>query len=173
MKYRAQCFFLLAAALFSSAAATAAGRVPSNEETRNKTVQCEVTSVHDGDSMRARCPGMKDTVRIRIHQIDAPEIGQAYGKTSRDTLRRLCVRGRTAAFSIVGKDDYGRLLAGVECRQKDVATTMLESGAAWVYRQYQHDKMLVQMEQRAREAKRGLWQNPNAQAPWEYRRDRR
>lgn len=173
MRYRAQWVFMVAITLLSSSAVMAAGRVPGNEAEQNKVVQCEVTSVHDGDSMRARCPGMKDTVRIRIHQIDAPEIGQAYGKASRDTLRRLCVRGRTATLTIVGKDDYGRLLAGAECGQKDIAATMLESGAAWVYRQYQHDKALVQLEQRARDAKRGLWQDPKPQAPWEYRREQR
>jgi endonuclease YncB( thermonuclease family) len=50
---------------------------------------------------------------------------------------------------------------------------MVESGGAWVYRQYRHDKALIQLEQRAREEKRGLWQDPNALAPWTYRREQR
>lgn len=142
-------------------------------ESQNKAVQCEVASVHDGDSMRARCPGMKDTVRIRLLQIDAPEIGQAYGIASRDTLRQLCPRGETALFTIVGKDDYERLLAGVTCQNKNVATAMLQSGAAWVYHRYRNDTALKQLEKEAKDKKRGLWGNPNAQAPWNYRRQAR
>ena len=173
MKHQPVWLCIAVATLFSASAVSAAGRVPAAAQSPKKTVQCEVTSVHDGDSMRALCPGMKDTVRIRIHQIDAPEIRQAYGIESRDTLRQLCKRGHTAKFTIVGKDDYGRLLSGVECQQKDVAGAMVESGDAWVYRQYRHDKALIQLEQRAREEKRGLWQDPNALAPWTYRRQQR
>src|SRR5690606_40366068 len=57
------------------------------------TLKCEVRSVHDGDSMRVKCPGERQTLRVRMNQIDAPELDQAFGKQARDQLRTLCPVG--------------------------------------------------------------------------------
>ena len=40
-------------------------------------LRCTVSSVHDGDSLRVRCPGNRRSVRVRMEQIDAPELEQA------------------------------------------------------------------------------------------------
>jgi endonuclease YncB( thermonuclease family) len=44
-----------------------------------------VVSVHDGDTLRAIDEG-KVEHKIRLHGIDAPEIGQPFGNVSRDGL---------------------------------------------------------------------------------------
>ena len=46
---------------------------------------------------------------------------------------------------------------------------------AWVYRQYLEDQTLLQDEQTAREARRGLWSLPSAEKvpPWEWRKGAR
>ena len=46
---------------------------------------------------------------------------------------------------------------------------------AWVYRQYLKDKTLLQDEQEAREARRGLWSLPSTEQvpPWEWRKGAR
>jgi hypothetical protein len=46
---------------------------------------------------------------------------------------------------------------------------------AWVYRQYSKDKTLLQDEQEARRAKRGLWSLPSTEQvpPWEWRKGKR
>ena len=48
---------------------------------------------------------------------------------------------------------------------------MVHIGAAWVYRQYVRDESLFEVENEAREAKRGLWGLSEASTPpWEWRR---
>lgn len=48
-------------------------------------------SVSDGDTVRATCGG--EAVKIRLHCIDAPEMGQrSWGQERRDHLRRLVPR---------------------------------------------------------------------------------
>ena len=53
----------------------------------------------------------------------------------------------------------------------DVNAEMVRQGAAWVYRQYSHDPLLLRHEQEARDARRGLWALPEAERmpPWEWR----
>jgi hypothetical protein len=47
----------------------------------------------------------------------------------------------------------------------------IRAGYAWWYRKYvPHDKELERLEKEAREAKRGLWSDPHAIAPWECRK---
>ncbi|MGL4569091.1 MAG: thermonuclease family protein [Fusobacteriaceae bacterium] len=47
----------------------------------------------------------------------------------------------------------------------------MAEGNAWWYKQYaKRDNDLKKAEERAREKKLGLWKNPYAVAPWEFRR---
>lgn len=48
---------------------------------------------------------------------------------------------------------------------------LVREGMCWWYRKYApHDKELVWLEVEAREAKRGLWADPNPVPPWEWRK---
>jgi micrococcal nuclease len=45
---------------------------------------------------------------------------------------------------------------------------------AWWYQQFARREMvLAALEQEARDAKRGLWSDPHAVAPWEWRKAQR
>ena len=43
------------------------------------------------------------------------------------------------------------------------------AGLAWWYRQYSKDASLGVLEEDARQARRGLWADPNPVPPWEVR----
>ncbi|MFA5520259.1 MAG: thermonuclease family protein [Castellaniella sp.] len=135
--------------------------------------QCTVHSVHDGDSMRAHCPGFRKTLRIRLDQIDAPEINQAWGTRSRDYLRSLCPLRSPVKIHDLGPDRYGRTLARVFCQGKDVNAAMVAAGAAWVYDHYADDEALYRLQADARKARRGLWAASKVVRPWEFRRNNR
>lgn len=136
--------------------------------------QCKVTSVHDGDSMRVRCPGFKKTIPIRLDQIDAPELDQAYGVASRDYLRSLCRVGSQAVVHDLGRDTYNRHLGRVYCGSVDVSAAMVKTGSAWVYDYYATDQQLYLYQDSARSEKRGLWAGPKKPtAPWTFRRQQR
>ncbi|MEQ9362666.1 MAG: thermonuclease family protein [Leptospirales bacterium] len=46
---------------------------------------------------------------------------------------------------------------------------MIETGMAWVYRRYTDDPEWIALEDAAREARRGLWRDPNPIPPQEWR----
>jgi len=133
---------------------------------------CLVIAVGDGDSFTARCgaPGTRATTAVRVAAIDAPELHQAFGRQSRDHLRRLCLR-RQATLQPVDEDRYGRLVARVRCHGgEDVAAAQVRAGLAWVYHPYAaQDPALPALEHRARSQKKGLWSQRRPVAPWDYR----
>lgn len=143
-------------------------------EARAKTeLRCAITSIHDGDSMRVRCPGERRTIPVRMEQIDAPELEQPHGKRSRDRLRELCRVGSTTTIRTEGRDQYGRLLGNVYCNGKSVNEEMVMSGAAWVYDRYVRDRGLYRLQDKARADRQGLWAGRNPQAPWRWRYEQR
>ena len=96
---------------------------------------CQVASIHDGDTLRATCSGIK--LKIRLYCIDTPEMQQKpWGTESRDHLRR--ITPRKVSLKIHDTDRYGRKVAEVI----DPATgtvlnrAMVEAGQAAVYRRY-------------------------------------
>ncbi|MFA5596650.1 MAG: thermonuclease family protein [Pusillimonas sp.] len=139
----------------------------------SQVLQCTVSHVHDGDTLRASCPGQKKTARVRIRQIDAPELDQKYGIASRDYLRQICRKGDPVELNVNSVDQYDRLLADVHCNGNDVGLTMVSAGAAWVYDQYAESKLLVDAQKQAQHARKGLWRDRDAVAPWQFRREQR
>lgn len=131
---------------------------------------CTVSSVHDGDSMRVRCPGQKKTIAVRLDQIDAPELNQAHGTKSRDYLRSICPIGKPVMLTKHGLDQYKRTIGTVTCAGVDANAAMVKSGNAWVYDQYVRDRSLYKLQAQARASKAGLWGQRGAVAPWEFRR---
>ena len=131
---------------------------------------CTITSVHDGDSMRVRCPGYQKTIPIRLDQIDAPELTQAHGTKSRDYLRRICAVGKPAVIESHGKDKYKRTLGTVTCDGVNASEAMVKAGQAWVYDRYVKDKALYRLQGDAKTRKAGLWERRDVVAPWDFRR---
>ena len=162
----------LAAILLAACSQQPASSVPahSRHSAKPATPACTITSVHDGDSMRVRCPGQKKTTPIRLNQIDAPELKQAHGIHSRDYLRSICPVGQKVEIKSDGQDRYGRTLATVMCNGVDANAAMVKAGQAWVYDDYVKDKALYRLQRDARADRAGLWRQRDALPPWEFRR---
>lgn len=116
---------------------------------------CLVVGVADGDTLTARCPTNDaahpySQVRIRLAEIDAPELHQAFGRRSKQYLSDLCfnVQARIRPTAI---DRYHRTVARIECRGRDANLAMVEAGLAWAYTKYQHDAAFPRAELKARE----------------------
>ena len=73
------------------------------------------------------------------------------------------------------RDRYGRIVADVVPPDGRVLNDeLVKARLAWWYRQHaQNIGTLPQFEAGAREAKRGLWSQPNPVLPWEWRRTKR
>lgn len=139
------------------------------------TILCLVISVTDGDTLKARCAvdGVEQVVSVRLGGIDAPEKAQPYGKLSKEALTALC-DGVVATITPRSFDRrYGRTVADVECRGKDVGTEQVRTGMAWVYDRYAKGYSdLYAAQKAAQRAEVGLWAQDAPQAPWEYRKRR-
>jgi len=84
--------------------------------------------------------------------------------------------GKVVEVEPVDIDRYNRLVALVAVFQRLVNEELVNAGFAWVYTRY-CDRPICErwkvLEHDAREAKRGLWADPNSIPPWEFRRQER
>jgi endonuclease YncB( thermonuclease family) len=155
-------------------ACTVANAKPYNEITGT------VTRVSDGDTLTVKT-NKKKTVTVRLARIDAPEIShygkpaQPYGKEAGEWLREM-VRGETVTVQIDTIDRYGRSVGTVTMGKDNINAIMVEDGYAWVYDEYAMDAQgagLNELEQVAREKKKGLWQDANPTNPAEFRKSQK
>ena len=126
-----------------------------------------VVAVLDGDSLMV-LDGRRQ-VEVRLHGVDAPEGGQAFGNVCKRTLSNL-VFGKPAALQVVDIDRYKRSVARLTVDGRDVGLDLIRAGCAWHYRQYSDDAGYAAAEADARRARRGLWQDAKPVPPWDYRR---
>jgi endonuclease YncB( thermonuclease family) len=129
-----------------------------------------VVAVQDGDTLTVLA-GSKKT-RVRLDSIDAPEMSQAFGKPSKDSLAELCL-SRTVFVREHGKDRNGRTIGRVTCAGVDANHEQVRRGMAWVFDRYATDPSLYTQQHAARLSRRGLWSVKDPVAPWEWRRIRR
>ena len=105
--------------------------------------------------------------------IDCPEKRQAFGNRAKQFAPAL-VFGKTVTVSVLDVDRYGRTVGEVILPDGRVLNhELVRAGLAWWYRKYApDDDTLKQLEAEARQAKRGLWVEPNPMPPWAWRTDR-
>jgi micrococcal nuclease len=79
--------------------------------------------------------------------------------------------GKEAKVEAKGQGRYGRTVADVILPDgRNPNRENVKAGFAWWFRKYApHDTELEAMESEARQAKRGLWVEPDPVPPWEYR----
>ncbi|WP_042958380.1 thermonuclease family protein [Erwinia tasmaniensis] len=130
-------------------------------------IQGKVVRVLDGDTIEVL--NKKIPVRVRLINIDAPEKKQPYGRWSTSQLKEL-IAGQRVTVAYTQKDRYGRVLGRVVTTNGVEANSyMVQSGAAWVYDQYNADPSLPALQREAIEQKRGLWAGNQPVPPWEWR----
>ncbi len=126
-----------------------------------------VVGVHDGDTVTLLMAGNRQ-IKVRLAQIDAPELDQAFGQQSKQSLSAM-VFNKTIKVEKETKDKYGRTVGTLFVEGIDSNKEQIKLGMAWVYRKYLHDQSLLSLEEAARQAKVGLWADANPMAPWDYR----
>lgn len=130
----------------------------------------QVVAIADGDTFTFLTAD-KRQIKVRLAEIDTPERAQPYGSRARQALSDL-IFGKEVRVEEADTDRYGRLVGHAYVGELHVNRRLVRDGMAWVYRQYLEDRTLLQDEQFAREAKRGLWSLPSTEQvpPWEWRR---
>ena len=133
-----------------------------------KELLTEVT-VTDGDTVRGKYDN--ELIKIRLAEIDAPELKQAFGVESKSCLKELIKQSDGKVFfKFKEKDRYKRHVGWIYSEDLDINLEMVKKGCAWVYDRYADRTVLFIHQNLAKENKLGLWKNANAVKPWEWRR---
>ena len=132
-----------------------------------ETLVGKVVRVSDGDTLTLLID--RKQVSVRLLEIDAPEKKQAFGQRSRESLAQMCA-AQSAVVQSSGRDKYGRVLGRVQCQGIDANAEQVRRGMAWVFDRYVTDRSLYRLQDEARAAHRGLWNDAHPMAPWEWRK---
>ncbi|MGR6981345.1 thermonuclease family protein [Testudinibacter sp. P27/CKL/0425] len=157
-------FFLFAFLLLSTPFATA--------KSSTNPLQCRAIHISDGDTFTCLSDNHK-RIKVRLLGIDAPENGQAYANQAKQQLAKL-IHKQTVSLKIDGIDQYARRLATVyDSQQRNINLLMIENGYAWAYRFYHKNPQYQNVQDRAQQQKRGLWQDNAPQEPYLWRKAQR
>jgi micrococcal nuclease len=128
-----------------------------------------VTRVSDGDTLWVKADDQRRPQKLRLRGIDAPELCQAWGIDARQALSAQ-VLGERVQVVEGPVDDHGRRLVRLMRGDVDVGAQMVRDGHAWSYR-YRNDPGPYGTEEAAaRSGRRGLFADPAAVNPREFRR---
>ena len=117
-------------------------------------------------------------VRIRLHGIDAPELGQRRAERGGGTwhcdeasANRLhdLIGGSKVICEPLDLDAYGRIIARCTANGADLAAVLASEGLVWAFRRYSED--YAEGEETAQAEGLGIWREPT-EPPWDYRADR-
>jgi len=100
--------------------------------------------------------------------IDAPESDQEYGQQATAFINRYLYKEVIVIPN--GVDKYGRTIGTLFVNGANINLLEVQERFAWHYKKYSNDQQLSDAEVKARKEKKGLWQNEEAIAPWEWRK---
>lgn len=138
------------------------------------TLSGRVVAIADGDTVTV-LNASNTQFKIRLMGIDAPEKKQAFGNRSKQSLSSL-VFNKQVTVEYNKKDRYGRTVGKIIVDGIDANLEQVKVGLAWHYKQYQREQSeedrlaYSEAEDKARNARRGLWQEIEPTPPWEYRK---
>ncbi|MAV23715.1 MAG: thermonuclease family protein [SAR86 cluster bacterium] len=126
-----------------------------------------VTKVIDGDTIEVRQE--KRNYKVRLSEIDAPEINQRFGTESKNFLASL-ILNKEIELIYITEDRYGRIVAKIYKDNKDINRSMVRSGLAWVYDYYVEDQSLYNDQNLAKKNSFNIWSEASPTPPWVFRR---
>jgi micrococcal nuclease len=128
----------------------------------------EVIRVLDGDTIEVL--HAKKPERGRLYGIDCPERGQAFGQKAKQATSSLLF-GKDVRVETHGRDKHRRTLGTVFDGDLNVNQELVKEGWCWWFSKYvPKNAVLKQLEQEAKDAKKGLWADAKPVPPWLYRR---
>jgi micrococcal nuclease len=128
----------------------------------------KVVGVSDGDTITVM--RLDRGEKVRLYGIDCPEKGQAFGNRAKQFTSEM-VFGKEVLVKTHGCDKYGRILGEVFMPDgTSLNQELVRNGLAWWFKRYVKDVTLARLEEEARAGKVGLWADPHAVPPWEWRK---
>ena len=127
----------------------------------------KVIVVMDGDTVLVLRDNMR--IKVRLAEIDAPEIEQAFGEQSKQSLAELVLNKQVHVDS-QAVDIYGRLVALIKVGELNVNHEQVQRGMAWASSRSNRSGALLALQNDAKKAKRGLWAQADPIPPRGWRK---
>ena len=143
--------------------------LPALLSTRADSLTGLVSRVVDGDTVVV-VDQTDAEVRVRLADIDAPEMKQPYGPKAKAALADM-TGGKRVTVTYTRKDRYGRILGTLTLKNRNINLTMVQSGHAWRYRYARKTGAIADAERSAMHKRIGLWAAARVKSPWEYRKE--
>ena len=114
-----------------------------------------------------------DSLYVKLRNVECPEIAQDCGDKAINYARKVCLN-KNISINYEEFDRDRNILGTVVLENgKDVGAELLNQGLAWHYMKglaYGPDsETYMELEQAARERKKGLWKEAEPIAPWTFR----
>ena len=128
-------------------------------------IRGRTVAVTDGDTIKV-LTAENQLLRVRVAWIDAPEMGQAFGRRAKQFMSAL-VFGKDVELRPLAIDRCGRTVAMVFVDGRDVGLELVKAGLAWAYDHYLPEASpeiqvkYAALETAARVSRLGLWANSN------------
>ena len=148
-----------------------------------RSISGNVTDVYDGNNITVTDSDRTEW-RVKFAAIDAPELGQPFGKKARKEVLELLL-DRPVKVTFDRTEGGDRVVGIVELEsQREVLRAvfpininqyLVGQGIAWYDRSFRNDQsqetrdLYSKLEADARQGKKGLWAEKNPTPPWEYR----
>ncbi len=132
----------------------------------------QVMVVNGGDTISIQT-ARAGLLKIRLAEIDSPDLKQSFGREARLFTQELCLGKRVQViYRMV--DRFNRLIGEVVLPDGRVLNEeVVRYGYAWHYRVKPNpSSTLADLEYQAWKKKMGLWVEPSPVPPWEFRREK-
>ncbi|AZA56134.1 thermonuclease family protein [Chryseobacterium shandongense] len=135
-------------------------------------IKGKVIKIKDGDTVVVLLAD-KSQQTLRLAEVDCPENGQSFGSNAKQFTADQ-VFGKTVVFYKIGKDRYGRGVAGVFYDgDKYLSKEIVKAGFGWWYFKASKNAELQKLQDEAKQKKLGLWSDTKAISPWEFRKNKK
>jgi len=129
----------------------------------------QVIKVSEGDVLFLKTK--KATYKIKLAEIDAPELIQPFGKESLHFLSQ-AILNKSIHAECTAKEKSGVYLCYALLNNRNLNLEMVRNGLAWVTpSQNSLNSYFNEIEQIAREEKSGLWSQESPTQPWLFRKN--
>ena len=128
----------------------------------------KVVAIKDGDTIVILLHD-KSQKTLRLAEVDCPESGQPFGKNAKQFTSSQ-VFSKNIQFIETNIDHYGRTIAKVYYDNKYLSEEIIKNGYGWWFFKYSKNIKHRELQNYAMSNKIGLWSDPNAIAPWEWRK---
>jgi micrococcal nuclease len=136
-----------------------------------------ITQVIDGDTFLIKNNINNAVQRYRLYGVDAPELDQEFGQTSKQYLENILKKNKIF-LQVINKDKYGRQVVLVYLILSDnmlfcVNTQMVLDGMAFYSPQTKPvSNDLKFMQEIAKKYRKGIWRSSNIIEPWNFRKQK-